>query len=415
MGEANAPTGGCYDFIIFNQNESCPSTLDNGGSGSGTRGEMLAAASSADSTSIVILNLKDGADTESLNFDTETAMPGEGLETRDMLIAESPNLSDGVMVAAVENEATLPNAMVRDVLVENPRAAKSDDVQAALDNRANEMPTFMRDEIDEGCDTLSEIEVKRSHLSAFGLKEQLAYNRLQDIYRVDANITAFNDSLMVLYDLKGGISNKYRKAMLYLSVQDTVLADSVIDNVYGNIELSSEQENERQSFIDYFTVKKRIVAEGFIYPGSIAIESFNGIYNTGTGSPVVLSALQLGWAGEISIPLPHYQADTATFKNGRIMDSPDIGDKGHTNNGWLILKPNPAGDYFIADYRLPDNMSEGSIIITSIDGAGKKVLSVNRKTDEVVVTTGGLKPGVYIVSLFSGDAIVESKKLSIVK
>ena len=268
---------------------------------------------------------------------------------------------------------------------------------------------------DGGLSNYSEIEVKRSHLSAFRLKEQLAYNRLQNIYRSDTNITAFNDSLMVLYDLKGGISNKYRKAMLYLSVQDTVSVDSVIDNVYSNYELTLEQENERQSFVDYFTVKKRIIAEGFIYPDSIAIESFSEIYNTGTGSPVVLSALQLDWAGEISIPLPHYQVDTASFKNGMFTDRPGIGDKEFAKDNWLILKPNPAGDYFIAEYRLPDNMSEGSIIITSIDGVSKKALSINRKTDELVITTIGLKPGVYIVSLFSGDAIVESKKLSVVK
>lgn len=328
---------------------------------------------------------------------------------------ESPNLSDSVMVSAIENETVLPNAMVRDVLVENPQASKSEAVQTALDNKTEIMPDYMRNEIDQSIDTLSELEVKYSQLATFRLNEQLAFNRLKKIYRADTNISSFNDSLLNLYDLKGGISNKYNKAMLYLSVGDSISADSVIDNLPFYSVLTADQENERQSFIDYFNIKKRMLAEGLIYPDSIAAESFNDILNTGTGSPVVLSALQLDRAGIINISLSHYKADTASFKNTMIIDKKGVSDKGHANDNWLIVKPNPAGDYFIAEYRLPDNMVEGSIIVTSIGGVAKKVVRLNKKTDEVVVTTIGIRSGIYIVTLSSGDIIVDSKKLSIVK
>ncbi|NOY50564.1 MAG: T9SS type A sorting domain-containing protein [Chlorobi bacterium] len=332
-----------------------------------------------------------------------------------MLLTNSPNLSDSVMVSAIENESTLLNAMLRDVLVENPQAAKSDIVQSALDSKTNVMPDYMRNEIDEGRDTIVELEITLSEYAGFKLKEQMAFNSLKRIYRADTNIVDFTDSLLVLYDMMGDLNNKYRKALLYLSNKDTISADSVLSNVLTNFNLSDEQENERQSYADYFAVKKRIIRLGLTSPDSVSISGFNSIYNSGNGIPVVMAEINLEREGLGNIGLPHYQADTSLLKSARVGRDDNAVSIETEGRSFLKLKPNPAGDYFIMEYKLPDSSTNGSISIASVNGINKISIKLKKEKDEIVISTIDLGSGIYIVGLYSGSNLIQSKKLSVIR
>jgi len=55
-----------------------------------------------------------------------------------------------VLKTAIQNENVLPNEMIRDILVANPQAPKSESVMDQLNNRYNPMPDSLLAEIQKG-------------------------------------------------------------------------------------------------------------------------------------------------------------------------------------------------------------------------------------------------------------------------
>ncbi len=82
------------------------------------------------------------------------------------LMQVSPNLSEEVMIEAINKEYELPASLLTLILNSNPHAAKSGRVQKELDERMQPLEEYQRAMIDEGLDLVSfkeELEARRSH------------------------------------------------------------------------------------------------------------------------------------------------------------------------------------------------------------------------------------------------------------
>ncbi len=123
----------------------------------------------ADSVSELVAILEDGGDTEELNTDVQTSWPEEAFEIYSELMANSPYLTDTVMVSSVEKENVLNSAMVTDILSSNPQAAKSDSVQQSLDSRTYQLSNNQRAQIDQGLFTIGAMEALKADLSGLEL------------------------------------------------------------------------------------------------------------------------------------------------------------------------------------------------------------------------------------------------------
>lgn len=392
----------------YSKSGACPSTLNGGGEE--LKSGMLVLSLSADSTQLEIELLTDGGDTDWLDFDVETAMPGEGLETRDMLLAQSPNLSDTVMISAVEQEDVLPNAMLRDVLVENPQAAKSLEVQNALDEKAIPMPTYMREDIDQGLDSLSEKEISEAALTFFRQQYANNFRQLQHYYSTDTSISFGSDSLAQLYIRNASLGKTYSLAMLYLAMGDTLACDSVFNALQYSYNLSDEQEAERLAYLDYLSVIKQFGTRS----DSISSEQLQQIVQAENGRPATYSRNILLWHQLASYNETVLLPDTTlkiskAFIGGRDIENADgIVD-------YLLLKPNPAADYFIAAWELPSDTDAAELLITDIKGINIDKLLLKGNRNEKVINTANWDAGTYLVSLILDGQILESKKLSIIK
>jgi hypothetical protein len=163
----------------YSKNDDCPSKLSGGG-GSGSEEELkqqlVAQQQSVDSISSTLLVLTDGGSTSSLNSTVAYSDPSQTYQILQQLMGYSPYLSDTVMETAINKEDVLPNEMIRDILVANPQAPKSEGVMNQLNNRYNPMPDSMLAEIQTG-------------ISILGAKDSLGallYNHLQskhDIFK----------------------------------------------------------------------------------------------------------------------------------------------------------------------------------------------------------------------------------------
>ncbi len=134
-----------YNFWIINSqsilnSESCPSNGAGGGGGIGDeemKGRMAASGYKADSTQAILTALVDGGNTDVLEQEVLQSMPPETYDLYMSLMGKSPYLSDSVLIAAIEKENVLPNVLIKDILVANPQAAKSNEVMDKVDEKSN--------------------------------------------------------------------------------------------------------------------------------------------------------------------------------------------------------------------------------------------------------------------------------------
>jgi len=111
-----------YKLNLFKgETNTCPSTLN---SIFIADERMLALSDSIALTDSQLLAAVDGGNTESLNETVVNAEEDEALKLRNKLLQQSPFLSDTVMINSIAIEDVLPAIMLKQILVENPSAAK---------------------------------------------------------------------------------------------------------------------------------------------------------------------------------------------------------------------------------------------------------------------------------------------------
>jgi len=400
-------------YANYSKESACPPTFGGGGIGE-LKSLMLLAENSADSTLTELAALTDGGDTEGLSFEVAVAMPGDEIETRDILIQESPDLSDTVMVAAIEKEEVLPTAMVRDVLVENPQAAKSVKIQEALNARSNQLPQYMRNQIDLGRDTLSQKELLEANLAYYQLQKSMAFNQLHNLYRSDTLVLNLQDSLEQLYVLNTSLENQYRLAMLKLINGDTTQPFTILSNIQDDFELTAGQEDERQAFNSYFNIIRQMKKDSLQMPDSSAISSLQSIYQDAYGIPAVYARNMLVMAKDITYTEPILLPDS-TLKMSRADNQSLVNPEQNTSGALLILKPNPANDYVIAEWKLPETAKNPRLVISTIEGRIIGQIQLQDVQNEKVISVTGWKPGTYIVTLVADGKKYDNRKLEIVK
>ena len=77
----------------------------------------------------------------------------------------------------------------------------------------------------------------------------------------------------------------------------------------------------------------------------------------------------------------------------------------------LWLFPNPAGDYVIAFYHLDDKYKNGEIVLIDMKGNVLNRFPVKNSKDQMVIDLKAYPTGLYIVSLNSGNFVLDRKKL----
>lgn len=304
--------------------------------------------------------------------------------------------------------------MVRDVLIENPQSAKSEKIQLALDERNDPMPDYMRAQINQGHDTLSEIEFVRSDISRFKRMGNTAFNNLHYLYRTDTLIENVNDSLLALYSKRGGLLNEYRKAMIFFVNDDTLATDSIVENLKYKFELTDSQEDEREDYLEYFSIKNRMKRNELIAPDSIAIKQLSQMQQNGLGMPAVFALGALVYANVLDYNEPLLKADTAQKSEQASIFSSEK-DEMRDDDPWLSVKPNPTSGYFIADYNIPAFSKSVHLLLTDTRGVSINKVDLPPNTNEIVVPVDKLKPGIYIISLVIDGKVLESCKITIVK
>ena len=87
----------------------------------------------------------------------------------------------------------------------------------------------------------------------------------------------------------------------------------------------------------------------------------------------------------------------------------------YPNTSSLSLFPNPAGDYFIVEYAIAYSYEQAMIVIHDMKGTVVRNFYIKGKENQVVIPTGDLNNGVYIVSLYINNKLKDTKKITFLK
>lgn len=186
----------------------------------------------------------DGGQTESLLTNVITATLLDSGLIHEELMSHSPNLSDTVMLSAIQQEEAIPPHLLTEILSANPSAAKSRQIQDRLNQRLLPLLPHQRDSIDQGLYHFSEREVLESWIGHYRTKARFIKHRYfsellhthQDPFE---GILNFSPAFMELVDY-------YLLTDLYLAVGRTQSARTFLESIPEEFELS-ESESSRHN------------------------------------------------------------------------------------------------------------------------------------------------------------------------
>ncbi len=131
-----------------------------------------------DETDQLLQSYVDDGNTDLMTQQVEMTGDYDAWQTYQYLMQTSPYLSEEVLSTLSEREDGFNQAMIRDVLVENPQAAKSQEVTEALDNRINQLPAYMRWQIRNGLYQFGQKEIMELHQAAQKIRFDEAVNEM---------------------------------------------------------------------------------------------------------------------------------------------------------------------------------------------------------------------------------------------
>lgn len=394
--------------------EGCRDLLENSGGGGSLLSQIETLTIKIDSSQNELDILIDGGNTVELQDEVTNSTPPESLQIYEELLSESPYVSDTVISSSIDKEDVLPNAMIRDIMIANTHSAKSDNLITKLDERNEPMPEYMKAEILEYRDTISEMEKLRGRISNYKLKKSRIFSSLVRNYKFDTITPIIStDSLIDLLTQDSSIFSDYQKAYIYYSNNDFQAAIDVINDIPNRFDLNDESLMEYQTDTTYLNLLVDIVQTDtlFRHPDSIQIQKLYDIYNNGIGMAASFARNMLVTYDTLSYLKPVVIPET---NKSQQIAKPVINFTEVDGPNNIKIMPNPSKDYFIVEHNL-EIYNHGTIIITNLSGYTIKTIDVNTKFGQQIINTKKWDSGVYIATLVENNKVIQNTKFNVIK
>jgi len=399
----------------------CPSHIEGGGGGGGN-GLLINTITESDdaieANESLLAEIIDGGNTENLDTEVENSVPPEAEQVYTELMNHSPYLSETVVSTSIEKENVLPNAMIRDVMVANPHTAKSDDLIEKLDVRSNPMPDYMKAQVLEGRDVMTQKQSVESDIANHKLIKARAFNELIRQFLGNAeNAQISPDSLEQLYEQDNELESKYRLAVLKLEIGDYTGGTAVLENLPVQYGLSGDDLTAHDQMTELFDILSGIHTSGRTLTEADSTEVQQlALIESGGDNPaniyarnILLSLSALSYDEPVQLPdLMKSSAATEEYEKLLNAKPPRM----------LEVYPNPSKDFVIIGYATGEETSasqEGSIEIQDATGRIIQTIAFKSLRDQVTLITRDWKSGVYLASLKLNGNIIESIKFTLVK
>ena len=392
--------------VSYDPLTSCP---DNSGGGSSGSESMLAEYEQLGGDLGILQQtynaLMDDGNTLFLESQVESAIPATANEAKDELLSISPYVSDSVLKTAIANENAIDNNMLKDVLIENPHSAKSEDILFSLLDRSIPMPDEMMAEILNGRFTLSEMEMLICNINKLDIKKNNILNFLLGHY-----ITNNIDSAKLLLENEASLAAKYKLVMLFLEEGNTAQATTILAGIPTQFVLSTEEAIE---YADYISLINILGNNGqFSYqPDSLQLTELAVFLGQASGKPatfarnILISAGMIIYDEPILKPSPYKSSGFPYDRFAIIADN--------TIEGFSIF-PNPARKSISIEYPVNETGDFLVMSICSLTGTIVKEVNLDNASGRTVAELTGVKPGVYVCKITGYGKTLITEKLTII-
>lgn len=353
------------------------------------------------------LALTDGGNTETLSSLIDTSQTNEGLLLRNKLLEESPYLSDTIMVKSSAVEDVLPSLLLKEILVANPKAAKSDKVQTALDNRTDQMPAYMREEIDQGKDVLSTKESMESILSKnINQREQIVNRVINNKIRDSISNLSEIENLL-LNESQQRISRSYELIEFYLSRGKVQEAQTILNLIPQNHFLNSSEQMEYNKFTSLYNIKKDLLEsdKSWFEIDSTQLETLNllaidSTTNAGMQSRAILSLVK---GIDYGLPIPMKVNTMQRQFPDPIEDT-------------FNVFPKIADNYFIIENIIPFDVKQHNLKIEILNSKHEIMFedSIRSTNEQFLIESLKWENGVYLCRRIK-NGVIEKTSTVIIK
>ena len=388
-------------------NNTCPSHYGGGSSGSERelvlspqqkqQAEQEFALNLADYNNVKALydNLTDGGNTNSLLSDIQNAQPGDMLQLRSQLLGYSPHLSMEVLKAAADKTDVFPESVVFDIMAANPDELKKDELIKFLEDKESPLPNYMIDSLRQ---------VSKAITYKTILQQQMAkYNRNKIRAAYDIIRSNLNDTITDFTELRnwlnnvGGIRTDEQIIASYIQQGNYTDALSLANRLPELYDMEDEDLTEHNYYMNilnlHFNLQQQdrniLELDSTEVAGLIPIaENSNG-----TAGVQARSILEYGYGYHFYI-CPNLNG-TAAYKSSSI----NIEKSAKANGIKFTVRPNPAREWTIFDYQLPDDISKGVIKIIDVYGKLIETIAISGNQGQRIWDTRNIKQGVYFYTL----------------
>lgn len=406
--------------IYANFNNACQSKQVGGGGGGIGKTEAMAllnnSQSEFESTESTLFSLTDDGNTEALQTEVITASPNESYELRNELLDVAPYTSEDVLIDATEKEDVLNNALIRDVLVANPQAAKSEAVLTAIDDRSTAMPQYMKDQIASGASQVSEKEELEAKSFYFKTSYTNALNDLLFIYLSDTTLSNPMDSVIYQLESANYLYAKYQLANIYLSLNEFEQLNTTLTAIPENYSLKDELLTEYEQICEYFALMVNLKNQNRnIYQLTESeIVDLNYWYENESNLASIFALNILRQRGNMEYQEPYIFPDD-DLKSGSIqLQNENRFSSIQSEN--LRVYPNPANDYLVCEYQLLEAYDHATISIVQ-SGSAKSLYTktLENQQDALVIDLTSFKSGNYILMLIAEGKAIQTVSINIIK
>jgi len=338
-------------------------------------------------------------DAQSLMTVISSGNPGQ---IKNALLAESPYLSDRVLIATVNKG--LPPGILKDIII--PNSPVTQDVHSALN--AITLPQGIHNQINAaqtGVSGRSEIENLQSYLigqKSYAIDELIRYSL------ADTNNASVMDSVIYLMKYYNLPETQYEVAKEYLAKGDTTAAKQIRDSLMmAGVDVPfCRLMDVLIKYLSYSGDYKALAADAQVAASLNTVSADAGTreYVSAVG---LLKLIFGGSYAEWIEPLNNNQ-------NNRLINNSQLTSNVSSGSS-LIIYPNPTNDNSILSYMLPENSISASIIIYDITGRVVHKHSLSISDSQIEIPSSTFNNGIYFCTLILNEVATDKIKLVVIK
>jgi len=319
---------------------------------------------------------------------------------------------------AASKEDVLTPAVITQILSANPQSAKSDEVLLSLDQRIVPMPDTLMNEILGGLFIIGEKEEMEMRLSHWKRLHGESYKRLIRHSVEDTSGVYGTDSLVALLKRDGSLNSTYDLVSLWFDQKQYDSVYSLLNQIPAVYSLSPQEEESHARFTSLYPILHQVDTSvaGINSLTSSQVATLTSMAGNDLDLPGAYARNLLIMKGSLAYEEPII-FPTANTKASLIRHSYNPSLTNHEKS-FIRVFPNPAKNYFIVEYLMEKKEGgNGNSWLTLYDLNGRVILnhSARKGFDQLVVPTGDIPAGNYLLRLTRDGALLDKVKLTIMK